>query len=228
MTIALLWIGGGCALSFAVAAVFGGRLKLRRNAYLAMYVPIVAAYLSWFLAAHGLNPLTELSGHLGWGLLGAAVVGYVVVRNVLAQPAYPRRRGAAFVFDVMWPGLAYGLADAALLSVLPVMAVRQAAMATVGPTGAAGTVAFAVIGLAASLLVTFCYHIGYPEFRNVRVLWTMYGNGVITLGFIVTGNPLAALLPHAAMHVAVVWHALESAGQLPPHNQHNAYDQKGA
>ena len=222
MSGAFLWIGGACGLSCVVAAVFGGRLKMKRNAYLAVYVPVVAAYVFWFSASQGLNVLDALSGNLSWGLLGAAVVGFLTIRNVLAQPRHPRRRGAAFVFDALWPGLAYGLADAALLSVLPVVAVREAALATGGPTGSVGSFAVASIGLSASLLVTFCYHVGYPEFRNARVLWAMYGNGLMTLAFLVTGNPLAALLPHAAMHVTAVLHARETAGQLPPHNQKNA------
>ena len=218
---ALLWIGGACLMSFTVAAIFGGRLKMRRNAYLALYVPAVAAYVTWFSVSQGLDIGAELSRHVIWGVTGAVAVGFVVIRNVVNQPRYPRRRGTAFMLDALWPGVAYGLADAALLSVLPVLAVREAALFVAGPTGPGGSIVVGGLGLVASLLLTFCYHVGYPEFRNPRVFWTMYGNGVMTLALLITANPLAALLPHAAMHVTTVWRSRESAGQLPPHNQSN-------
>jgi hypothetical protein len=43
------------------------------------------------------------------------------------------------------------------------------------------------------------------------------GNGVISLAYLLTTNPLAALLSHVAMHVTAVLHGLNSAVQLPPH-----------
>jgi hypothetical protein len=59
--------------------------------------------------------------------------------------------------------------------------------------------------------------LGYPEFCGKNVLWPNIGNGVLSLAFILTTNPLAAILPHMAMHVAAMIHGKETTGQVPPH-----------
>lgn len=73
------------------------------------------------------------------------------------------------------------------------------------------------LALAGSFLVTVVYHIGYPEFRSKAVLWTLVGNGLMSLAFIITGSPIAAVLPHIIMHITVVVHGRETTLQLPPH-----------
>jgi hypothetical protein len=40
---------------------------------------------------------------------------------------------------------------------------------------------------------------------------------IISLGYVVTGNPLAAIIAHATMHVAAVLQGAEGTVQLPPH-----------
>jgi hypothetical protein len=39
----------------------------------------------------------------------------------------------------------------------------------------------------------------------------------MTLGYILTANPLTAVLAHVAMHVSAVLHGFTTAVQLPPH-----------
>ena len=75
----------------------------------------------------------------------------------------------------------------------------------------------ALFALFASLAVTAAYHLGYPEFRGPQILGPLIGNGILTGAYLVTGSPLAAVLPHLAMHVAAVLHGMESTMQLPPH-----------
>jgi hypothetical protein len=41
----------------------------------------------------------------------------------------------------------------------------------------------------------------------------------MTLGYLLTTNPLAAMLSHIAMHIAGVFHGPASVTQLPPHYQ---------
>jgi hypothetical protein len=43
------------------------------------------------------------------------------------------------------------------------------------------------------------------------------GNTAMTLGFLITNNPLAAVFSHIAMHIAAVLHGSASVIQLPPH-----------
>jgi len=74
------------------------------------------------------------------------------------------------------------------------------------------------VPLAGVFLSVFCRtnHLGYPEFRSPRMLAAMIGNGLVTLAFLLTGSPLAAIVPHVFMHVAAVAHGPESTSQLPP------------
>jgi hypothetical protein len=67
-----------------------------------------------------------------------------------------------------------------------------------------------VAGLLASLLVTLAYHVGYPEFRNKSVTRALVGNGIITLAFILSSNPLGSLIGHTAMYVAAVLQGAET------------------
>jgi hypothetical protein len=117
----------------------------------------------------------------------------------------------------MWPGLAYGAIDGLLLSVVPITAVYRGLAGMEWTTGAFGEVGIALIALLASLTITLFYHLGYPEFRGRQVAWTLIGNGLFSLAFLVSGNPLAAVLPHIAMHIAAITHGRETSIQLPPH-----------
>jgi len=79
------------------------------------------------------------------------------------------------------------------------------------------SVGAAVLGLLASSYVTAAYHLGYPEFRGTQVAMPILGNDIMSLGAILTQSPLTAMVSHAAMHVAAVWHGMEATIQLPPH-----------
>jgi hypothetical protein len=74
-----------------------------------------------------------------------------------------------------------------------------------------------VVALAASLLVTALYHLGFAEFRGPELLQPLLGNGIITAGYLLTGSPLTSLIAHTLMHIAAVLHGMETTMQLPPH-----------
>ena len=122
----LLWIPAAALLGFAIAAIFAGWLHLPRRIFLIPYVALVSLFLVAFLRWSGLS-LTELIRH-NWvmGVVGAVLVGAFVVRNVYAQPASKRAEGLPLAFDLLWSGVVYGLVDALLLSVLPVLATWEA------------------------------------------------------------------------------------------------------
>jgi hypothetical protein len=218
----MLWIAGAAVLSFGIAAVFSGRLKLRRNIYLLVYVPVSASLIAGFYLWSGSDPAAQISSNWTWGLLGAAAAGILVVRNVLSQRSHPRRSGLGFAIDLLWPGFIYGFIDGMLLSVIPVMAAYGAFSGMSWTEGAAGQIGLGAVGFVASLVVTTAYHVGYREFRGKSVLWTLVGNGLLSLAFLISGNPLAAVLPHIAMHVASVFHGPETTVQLPPHYEEDA------
>jgi hypothetical protein len=213
----LLWIVAGGALGFAVAAVFAGLLRLPRTLFLVPYVVLVSAFLYGYARWSEVDIWDLVVRHWPWGVVGAAIAGAFVVRNVLSQPAFPRPQGLELAFDLVWFGVIYGTLDALLLSIMPVLATWQA-FSGLGWTGTwPGRLAAGAAAIVASLLVTAAYHLGYPEFRGPSVAAPVFGNGVISLGYLLTTNPIAAIASHVAMHVSAVLHGLETTAQLPPH-----------
>jgi len=213
----LLWILYASVLGFAVAAIFAGFLKLQRNIYLFIYIPVVAALSCLFFISNGLKISELISHNWYWGLAGAVVAGALVIKNVYSQPSSPKSKGSELIIDILWPGLTYGLMDALLLSVLPVLAVKLVLNDPIWEGTWYGKLGFGTLALLASFTVTTAYHLGYPEFRGKNVIWPNIGNGVLSLAFILTMNPLAAILPHMAMHVAAMIHGKDTTGQVPPH-----------
>lgn len=213
----IIWIFSASILGFAVSSIFAGVLKLPRNLYLLVYIPVVAALFAFFIVINKISLNQILTHNWYWGVIGAILAGTFVIKNVYSQPSSKRSTGLALITDITWPGLVYGLMDALLLSVLPVLAVNIALTNPVWTQNWMGKICLGFIGLLASFFVTTAYHLGYPEFRGKKVLWPNIGNGVLSLAFILTMNPLAAILPHMAMHVAAVIHGKYTTGQVPPH-----------
>ncbi len=212
------WIFAAALLGFAIAAVFAGLLRLPRSIYLAVYLVLVVPFLYAFVRWSNLS-IGELVRHnWGWGLLAAVVMGAFVVRNVLTQPVSAHAQGLPLALDIAWLGVVYGALDALFLSVLPVLATWQA-FSALGWTGTlVGKIGVGAIALLASLLVTVAYHLGYPEYRATGgVMGPSIGNGVMSFGYILTNNPIAAVFSHIAMHVAGVLQGPATVLQLPPH-----------
>jgi hypothetical protein len=215
----LLWIPAAAVLGFAISSIFSSWLRLRRSIFLIPYVVLVGllgcAYLQW----SGVSVAELLRHNWIWGVIGAVLLGLFLVRNIRSQPISPRATGLPLVLDLLWSGIVYGGVDALLLSVLPVLATWQA-FSTLGWAGSwPGKILVGVIAFLLSLLVTVCYHLGFPEYRRPGgIKGPAIGNGVMTLGYLLTSNPLAAFISHMAMHVAGVLHGPASVMQLPPHD----------
>lgn len=217
MNSGILWIITGSIIGFGIAAISTGWLKLKRYLFLLLYVPGVAVLLYLFIRFNDISIREVITHNFYWGLLGAVLAGIFVIKNVLSQPSSPRNKGGAFIMDIAWPGMTYGLADALLLSVLPILAMKLTLTGNFWTDGMAGRFLFGIIALAASFFITTAYHYGFPEFRGRKMIWPNIGNGILTLAYLLTMNPLAAILPHMAMHVAAMVHGRESTGQVPPH-----------
>jgi hypothetical protein len=141
----------------------------------------------------------------------------MVIKNVYSQPPSERSKGFSLLVDITWPGLVYGMTDALLLSVLPVLSVHMAFTGSSLYESWYGKIVIGIVALFASLFVTTAYHLGYPEFRGKKVIFANIGNGMLSLAYILTLNPLAAILPHMGMHVAAMIHGKDTTGQVPPH-----------
>jgi hypothetical protein len=108
--------------------------------------------------------------------------------------------------------------DALLLNVMPAVAMIQGLGDLAWSEPWPGRIAVGALALLASLLVTLLYHLGYEEFRSPKVGLVLVGNTLITLAYLVSTNPLGAIVSHAAMHVAAVFRGPETTIQLPPHD----------
>ena len=213
----LLWILVAGGVGFAVTAIGSARLRLPRAILLVPYAIAVAVLFFGYLSWSDLGLASLLQHNLVWGLAGAAVLSVILVRNVLSQPGSPRAEGLALGLDVAWLGVVYGAADGVLLSVLPLLATRQAGDSLGWTESWGGKALVGVLAILASMFMTAAYHAGYVEFRGRRMRTALFGNSVISLGYLLTGNPLASVLSHAVMHVAAVLHGPSSVVQLPPH-----------
>jgi hypothetical protein len=139
-----------------------------------------------------------------------------LAKNVLSQPASPRPQGLLLLLDLGWSGVVYGVADALVLSVIPVLA-TWAAFSHLGWTASwPGKIAVGDAALLTSLLVTTLYHYGFSEYHGAQMKAPLVGNGIMSLGYLLTANPLTALISHAVMHVTAVLHGAATTLQLPP------------
>lgn len=211
----VLWTLAAGVLGLLISAIFAGVFRLRRSVFLVPYVLSVGFFLYRYIHWAHLKIAELIFQNWLWGVIAAIVVGVVMVRNVLSQPPSPRSRGLRLFFELFWFGVIYGALDALLLSVFPVLITWQA-FPDLGNT-ILGKIGLALIALAASEFITIAYHAGYPEFRNSSLVLPAIGNGIFTLAYVLSMNPISSLGSHAAMHIAAVWHGTERTVQLPPH-----------
>jgi hypothetical protein len=212
----LFGLGAG-VVGFLCAFVFATTLELSRPLFVLCYAAVATPFLVTYVKWSGTRPLRLIRKHWLWGVAGAVVVGAFLVRNVLTQDPSPRPEGVSLVGDVLWLGVVYGVLDALMLSVVPVLATWRA-FKTLGWTQSwAGKAGVLGLALVVSLIVTFLYHLGFSEYWGSGIKDPLVGNGIMSLGYIATANPLTAVLSHIAMHVSAVLHGFTSAVQLPPH-----------
>ena len=93
-----------------------------------------------------------------------------------------RPEGLRLIWDLIWLGVVYGLVDALILSVLPVLATWRAFSAH-GWTGSpAGKIGSAHWQLRRAYWWSPRYHLGYTEYRDGDIVNPVIGNGVMSVG----------------------------------------------
>ncbi|HER24085.1 MAG TPA: hypothetical protein ENO17_03415 [Candidatus Atribacteria bacterium] len=217
LVITAIWVITASFLGFCISAIFSNSIKLSRRVFLIPYVILISAFLFEFINISKFDLGALFSHNWLWGVISGVIIGLLLVKNVFSQPASRQSKGWNFVLDIVWIGLVYGIIDALFLNVMPVLVVWLSAPLIGGVTTWPGKIGIGALGLVASLLVTLAYHLGYAEFRNRRVGLVLFGNMLITLAFIISVNPLGAVLSHAAMHIVAVIRGPETTIQLPPH-----------
>jgi hypothetical protein len=212
----LVWVGAAAILGFAITAIFAGWLEVSRSWFVLTYAALTTPFLAGYVRWNGIDLVGLVRRRWRWGLFGGALIGAFVVFSVQRQDGGARAGGWELAFDLVWWGLVYGLVDALLLNVLPVLATWRA-LTTLGRTGTRqGKILAGALALGASVVVTAAYHLGFPEFRGADVTDPLMGD-IISLGYLLTSNPLTAVIAHVAMHIAAVLHGAEGTVQLPPH-----------
>ncbi len=213
----LTWLIVFGAAGFALSGIFSGLLDLERSLFVLVYLAVASPLIAGYLWTAGIDVRAPIARHWKWGLLGALLAGAFVVANVLGQEASSRPESLALVGNLLWLGVVYGLLDAMFLSILPIAMIWLAAKDLGFTRGRYDRIVVAMLALSGSLFVTVLYHWGFAEYQGTEISGPVIGNGVLSLAYLVSANPLASALGHVAMHVASVLHGIDTTIQLPPH-----------
>jgi hypothetical protein len=211
-------IGGGAAALWLVAVAGGAFLVawlstdvggVRRTPYIAVLGIVTAAltggYLWWSEAGASFWTHQWL-----WGILAAVLAGgflWFQVARVTAtdRPALPPVRKA------LWEALVYGFTEGLLLSALPAAIVWQWWDGHGWGHGWQAVIG-GILALAGSGLVIVTHHLGYRTFRSKRMLQPVFGCLVLSLSYLLSGNPISAMGGHVLLHLGMLNRRME----LPP------------
>lgn len=213
---AAMWTLVAGLVGFAASLLFSGLLHWPRSTFVLAYGVLVAGFMVLFVRGLQFRLTDQFGRRWPAGLVAGLLVGLLLAHNVLGQPASARPAGGDLVVAVLWYGVIYGAIDAVLLSVVPVLSL-YGSRPPADLQRASGRLRWGLVAVAGSLLVTALYHLGFEEFRGAGLLGPLIGNALITVAYLLTGNPLAAVVSHIIMHCAAVWHGMATAIQLPPH-----------
>ena len=211
------WLLAAAVVGFGTSALFSGVLRLPRPWFVGVYLMIASGFLHAYVRCCTIDLQQLFRSHWLRALIGAAIVGAFMAWSMQRQAASPRPDGIGLALALAWLGLVYGVVDALLLTVMPVVATWRA-FEGLGWTGTMhGRISSASAGLLASLAVTAAYHLGFAEFRGPELGAPLFGNGLFTVGYLLTGNPITAVGAHIMLHVASVLHGIDTTVTLPPH-----------
>jgi hypothetical protein len=213
----LLWILAAALVGVGTTAIFSSGFELSRGWFVAVYAAITIPFVIAFVGWSAIDISEQVRRNLRRGVAGAVIVGGLMVAAVQGMDASPRPEGIDLVWDVVWLGVVYGTVDALLLNVVPVLAVWRASALLGHLTTWVSKIVTGVIALAASIVVTAAYHLGYAEFRGNDLTDPLVGNTIMSLGYLIFANPVTAIVAHIALHVASVFHGVDATVTLPPH-----------
>jgi hypothetical protein len=189
-------------------------LRLQHDVYLAIYVVVVVGGFMAYARTTGLDVRATLLRHWKLGVTLGIVVGFALVRNVLAEAATPRPHGAYYVFELIWRGGIYGAVDALLLTALPCLVVYRALGGDLATWRR--RLAYFAASLALVVTITATYHLGFTQYRHDGVGAPETGNTLISMPMLLSTNPIGSIADHMAMHVSAVAYTYETDVRLPP------------
>ena len=211
---ALGWLLAIAEAGFLTAWVLTSLLGVRRTPYI-LALALLTGGLTWgYLAWSDTSLASFTTNHWGWGLAGAAVAGAILAWLSRHQPAGPRPQGWRLATTLAWEAVVYGAAEGLLLSVLPVLITWQAFAAYGWTSGTSESLVAGTAAMLASLAVIIIHHLGYRGFHDPAVLATvMVGCGLLSLAYLLTASPLAAVGGHIILHTTLNLRGTE----MPPY-----------
>jgi hypothetical protein len=202
--------------AFLVTWVLTDLLRIPREPYIPMLLVVALGLGAEYLAWSGTSAADLFSSGVGWGMAAGLIAAAVALPLVRRLPAHPRATGTRLVGLMLWEGLVYGIAEAVLLSTLPVLAVWRACADlgwTDGGWAKTGSGALAIVG---ALIVILVHHLGYVEFRTEAGRPGLFGAlavcGLQAIAFLATGSVLAPIVAHIVLHGQL----LMRGDELPP------------
>ena len=213
----LAWLLALAVAAFLVAWLVADRLHAGHAVYVTALTFVTAVFTVGYMAWSGTSWSDFLTDQWGWGVLVGLLAGAIPAYGMAARmkSSMPAEHGARRAERLAGDGVVYGISEGLLLSTLPALMAWQM-VHTLGWSGATGTAARVVVPLLASIAVIVVHHLGYPEFRDVRQMGLpVIGCGVLTVGFLITGNALTAPVGHVLMHAVAVLNRTE----LPPYRE---------
>lgn len=211
------WIPTGAGVGFLASFVFGDAIAIPVDLYYLIYFAIVLGFLAFYARWTGLDLRARLRRRLVPGVLLGVVGGVVLSRGVLARPETLRLEGTALAWAIVWRGVVYGTVDGLLLFVFPWIVVWRSFAAEEGDWSF--KVGAVIVAMAAILLVTTTYHLGYGDFRSRKILQPNVGSAIGSLPTLVSANPVASPVAHVFLHVTAVIHSPGTDLFLPPHRE---------
>lgn len=212
------WLSAGLVMGFLVPFIFADVLDLPRDLYYGVYAAAVITFIASWVSATD-QQIGEML-HRRWPLavtLGVIFAGVLAVVVVRTDDTTARPDGLELVWALGWRGAIYGVMDALLLSVFPILAVFAAAAGSRLRTHMLGKVAVVAAAMLASLVMTATYHAGYSDFRSDKIVKPLTGDVIWSLPTLVTLNPIGSVIAHAGLHVTAVLHSYDTDTFLPPH-----------
>lgn len=208
---ALAWLAGIAVVAFLVSWLFTDRFGGRRTPYIGLLALVAGGLTAGYQVWSG-NGTDFWLNNWPWGIAGALIAGgflaLMISRMPVDHPADEGMTGTAAV----WEGGVYGAAEGLLLSVLPVIAAWQMFHALEWTEGWRAWIAVPA-AIVASVVVIVTHHLGYPEYRGRAMIFAIAGCGVLSVAYLATANPIAAVGGHIILHLAII----RRGAELPPH-----------
>ena len=208
------WPAVALAAAFFTSSVFSGYLHWGRDAFIGAWLGVAVLVIGAWVASEGWSPAVQLrrrwAAGLAVGIVMGALVGWMATRGPVEGGG-----GSVSVQRFLWLAVVYGTVDAVMLSVVPVLALYGTRPGD--DAGYGSRLGRALLALVASLVITAFYHLGFAEFRGGALMAPLVGNLVVTLAYLLGGNPLAPIIAHIMLHGAALLHGAGAGGVLPPH-----------